>query len=60
MLTQTHANLFRVNYIVSTCGLHKLTYLDINSLESHSRVLTFHFVTFGDINVILRFKITFY
>ncbi|MFS7889615.1 hypothetical protein Hanom_Chr00s000004g01609061 [Helianthus anomalus] len=52
--------LLRVNYIVSPCGLYKVTYLDTNSLKSHSRVLTFHFVTFGGINVICRFKITFY
>ncbi|MFS7902223.1 hypothetical protein Hanom_Chr01g00008771 [Helianthus anomalus] len=37
----------RVNYIVSPCGLHKITYLGINSLKSPSRVLTFHVVTFG-------------
>ncbi|MFS7906213.1 hypothetical protein Hanom_Chr01g00056661 [Helianthus anomalus] len=37
---------FRVNYIVSMCGLHKITYLGTNSLKSPSRVLTFHFVTF--------------
>ncbi|MFS7995638.1 hypothetical protein Hanom_Chr12g01120271 [Helianthus anomalus] len=48
------------NYIVSPCVLHKITYLGTNSLKSHSRVLTFHFVTFGGINVICRFKITFY
>ncbi|MFS7915926.1 hypothetical protein Hanom_Chr02g00171131 [Helianthus anomalus] len=47
---------FRVNYIVSPCGLQKVTYLGTNSLKSHSRVLTFHFVTFGGINVICRFK----
>ncbi|MFS7928364.1 hypothetical protein Hanom_Chr04g00319901 [Helianthus anomalus] len=41
----------RVNYIVSPCGLHKVTYLGTNSLKSHSRVLTFYFVTFGGINV---------
>ncbi|MFS7913446.1 hypothetical protein Hanom_Chr02g00141891 [Helianthus anomalus] len=40
----------RVNYIVSPCGLHKITYLGTNSLKSPSRVLTFHFVTFGGIN----------
>ncbi|MFS7924340.1 hypothetical protein Hanom_Chr03g00271431 [Helianthus anomalus] len=40
----------RVNYIVSPCGLHKITYLGTNSLKSSSRVLTFHFVTFGGIN----------
>ncbi|MFS7962476.1 hypothetical protein Hanom_Chr08g00727071 [Helianthus anomalus] len=40
----------RVNYIVSPCGLHKITYLCTNSLKSPSRVLTFHFVTFGGIN----------
>ncbi|MFS7967138.1 hypothetical protein Hanom_Chr09g00782231 [Helianthus anomalus] len=50
----------RVNYIVSPCGLHKLTYLGTNSLKSHSRVLTFQFITFEGINVICRFKITFY
>ncbi|MFS7962234.1 hypothetical protein Hanom_Chr08g00724261 [Helianthus anomalus] len=38
------------NYIVSPCGLHKITYLGTNSLKSPSRVLTFHFVTFGGIN----------
>ncbi|MFS7910171.1 hypothetical protein Hanom_Chr02g00103101 [Helianthus anomalus] len=41
---------FRVNYIVSPCGLHKITNLGTNSLKSPSRVLTFHFVTFGGIN----------
>ncbi|MFS7937728.1 hypothetical protein Hanom_Chr05g00431101 [Helianthus anomalus] len=41
---------FRVNYIVSLCGLHKITYLGTNSLKSPSKVLTFHFVTFGCIN----------
>ncbi|MFS8026619.1 hypothetical protein Hanom_Chr16g01488901 [Helianthus anomalus] len=41
---------FRVNYIVSLCGLHKITYLGTNSLKSPFRVLTFHFVTFGGIN----------
>ncbi|MFS7970899.1 hypothetical protein Hanom_Chr09g00826321 [Helianthus anomalus] len=51
---------FRVNYIVSPCGLHKVTYLGTNSLESHSRVLTFHFVTFEGIKDIFRLKITFY
>ncbi|MFS7998921.1 hypothetical protein Hanom_Chr12g01159771 [Helianthus anomalus] len=40
----------RVNYIVSPCGLNKITYLGTNNLKSRSRVLTFHFVTFGDIN----------
>ncbi|MFS7975935.1 hypothetical protein Hanom_Chr10g00886531 [Helianthus anomalus] len=50
----------RVNYIVSPYGLHKVTYLGTNSLKSHSRVLTIHFVTFGGINAIRRFKITFY
>ncbi|MFS7931829.1 hypothetical protein Hanom_Chr04g00360631 [Helianthus anomalus] len=40
----------RVNYIVSLCGLHKITYLGTNSLKSHSKVLTFHFVTFEGIN----------
>ncbi|MFS7910447.1 hypothetical protein Hanom_Chr02g00106451 [Helianthus anomalus] len=40
----------KVNYIVSPCGLHKITYLDTNSLKSPSRVLTFHFVTFEGIN----------
>ncbi|MFS7950304.1 putative glucose-methanol-choline oxidoreductase, protein Hothead [Helianthus anomalus] len=40
----------RVNYIISPCGLHKITYLGTNSLKSPSRVLTFHFVTFGGIN----------
>ncbi|MFS7992610.1 hypothetical protein Hanom_Chr12g01084371 [Helianthus anomalus] len=50
----------RVNYIVSPCGLHKVTYLGTNSLESHSRVLTFHFVKFEGINVICRLKITIY
>ncbi|MFS8033619.1 hypothetical protein Hanom_Chr17g01571711 [Helianthus anomalus] len=50
----------RVNYIVSPCGLHKVTYLVTNSLKSHSRVLTFHFVTFGGINIIFSFKITLY
>ncbi|MFS8032225.1 hypothetical protein Hanom_Chr17g01555081 [Helianthus anomalus] len=50
----------RVNYIVSPCGLHKVTYLGTNSLESHSRVLTFHFVTFEGIKDIFRLKITFY
>ncbi|MFS7895750.1 hypothetical protein Hanom_Chr00s003348g01712091 [Helianthus anomalus] len=39
----------RVNYIVSTCGLHKIIYLGTNSLKSPSRVLIFHFVTFGGI-----------
>ncbi|MFS7997620.1 hypothetical protein Hanom_Chr12g01143921 [Helianthus anomalus] len=39
-----------VNYIVSPCGLHKITYLGTNSLKSPSRVLTFYFVTFGGIN----------
>ncbi|MFS7890215.1 hypothetical protein Hanom_Chr00s000008g01616111 [Helianthus anomalus] len=39
-----------VNYIVSPCGLHKITYLGTNSLKSPSRVLTFHFVTFEGIN----------
>ncbi|MFS8012666.1 hypothetical protein Hanom_Chr14g01323521 [Helianthus anomalus] len=53
-------NKIRVNYIVSPCGLHKVTYLGTNSLKSHSRVLTLYFVTFGGINVIYRFKITFY
>ncbi|MFS7981922.1 hypothetical protein Hanom_Chr10g00956741 [Helianthus anomalus] len=38
------------NYIVSPYGLHKITYLDTNSLKSPSRVLTFHFLTFGGIN----------
>ncbi|MFS8033050.1 hypothetical protein Hanom_Chr17g01564881 [Helianthus anomalus] len=52
--------LIRVNYIVSPCGLHKVTYLGTNSLKAHSRVLIFHFVTFGGISVICRFKITFY
>ncbi|MFS8027713.1 hypothetical protein Hanom_Chr16g01501981 [Helianthus anomalus] len=52
--------LIRVNYIVSSCGLHKVTYLGTNSLESHSRVLTFHFVTFEGIKDIFRLKITFY
>ncbi|MFS7898058.1 hypothetical protein Hanom_Chr00s015899g01755251 [Helianthus anomalus] len=42
----------RVNYIISPCGLHKVTYLGTNSLNSLSRVLTFHFVTFEGINVI--------
>ncbi|MFS8010263.1 hypothetical protein Hanom_Chr14g01294971 [Helianthus anomalus] len=51
---------FRNNYMVSPCELHKVTYLDANSLKSYFRVLTFHFVTFGGINVICRFKITFY
>ncbi|MFS7910446.1 hypothetical protein Hanom_Chr02g00106441 [Helianthus anomalus] len=41
----------RVNYIVSPFGLHKITYLDTNSLKSPSRELTFYFVTFGGINV---------
>ncbi|MFS8004137.1 hypothetical protein Hanom_Chr13g01222151 [Helianthus anomalus] len=50
---------FRVNYIVSLCGLHKITYLGTNSLKSNSRVLTFHFATFGGINVIFRFQIRF-
>ncbi|MFS7906212.1 hypothetical protein Hanom_Chr01g00056651 [Helianthus anomalus] len=50
----------RVNYIVSPCGLHKVTYLGTNSLESHSRVLTFHFVTFEGIKDIFRLKITLY
>ncbi|MFS8019298.1 hypothetical protein Hanom_Chr15g01402201 [Helianthus anomalus] len=50
----------RVNYIVSPYDLPKVTYLGTNSLKSHSKVLTFHFVTFGGINVICRFKITFY
>ncbi|MFS7975893.1 hypothetical protein Hanom_Chr10g00885971 [Helianthus anomalus] len=50
----------RVNYLVSPCALDKVTYLGTNSLKSHSGVLTFHFVTFGCINVICRFKITFY
>ncbi|MFS7919404.1 hypothetical protein Hanom_Chr03g00212311 [Helianthus anomalus] len=46
-----HLLLVRVNYIVSPCGLHKITYIGINSLKSPScRVLTFHFVTFGVIN----------
>ncbi|MFS8006878.1 hypothetical protein Hanom_Chr14g01254361 [Helianthus anomalus] len=36
-----------------------LTYLVSNSLKSYSKVLTFHFVTFGSTNVICRFKITF-
>ncbi|MFS7999884.1 hypothetical protein Hanom_Chr12g01171881 [Helianthus anomalus] len=40
----------RVNYIVSPCGLHKITYLGTNSLKSPSWVVTFHFVTFGCIN----------
>ncbi|MFS7913445.1 hypothetical protein Hanom_Chr02g00141881 [Helianthus anomalus] len=56
-------NLFveiRVNYIVSPYGLHKVTYLGTNSLESHSRVLTFHFVTFEGIKDIFRLKITFF
>ncbi|MFS7927325.1 hypothetical protein Hanom_Chr04g00307741 [Helianthus anomalus] len=44
------SNIFRVNYIVSPYGLHKITYLDTNSLKSSSRVLTFYFVTFGGIN----------
>ncbi|MFS7952680.1 hypothetical protein Hanom_Chr07g00609791 [Helianthus anomalus] len=51
---------YRVNYIVSPCGFHKVTYLGTNSLKSHSSVLTFRFVTFEGINVIFRFKITFY
>ncbi|MFS7943894.1 hypothetical protein Hanom_Chr06g00505571 [Helianthus anomalus] len=50
----------RVNYIVSLCGLHKVTLLGTNSLESHYRVLTFHFVTFEGINIICRLKTTFY
>ncbi|MFS7975894.1 hypothetical protein Hanom_Chr10g00885981 [Helianthus anomalus] len=50
----------RVNYLVSPCGLDKVTYLGTNSLKSHSRVLICHFVTFGCINVICKFKITFY
>ncbi|MFS7900652.1 hypothetical protein Hanom_Chr00s128469g01814481 [Helianthus anomalus] len=41
----------RVNYIVSPCGLHKITNLGTDSLKSPSRVLTFHFVTFGGINL---------
>ncbi|MFS7927552.1 hypothetical protein Hanom_Chr04g00310501 [Helianthus anomalus] len=52
--------IYKVNYIVSPCDLHKVTYLVTNSLKSYSRVLTFHFVTFGGINVICRFKITSY
>ncbi|MFS7982652.1 hypothetical protein Hanom_Chr10g00965331 [Helianthus anomalus] len=52
--------IIRVNYIISPFGLSKVTYLGTNSLKSHSRVLTFHFVTFGCINVICRFKIAFY
>ncbi|MFS7972079.1 hypothetical protein Hanom_Chr09g00840531 [Helianthus anomalus] len=48
-----------VNYIVSPCGLYKVTYLGTNSLESHSRVLTFHFVAFEGIKDIFRLKITF-
>ncbi|MFS7927323.1 hypothetical protein Hanom_Chr04g00307721 [Helianthus anomalus] len=44
------SNVFRVNYIVSPYGLHKITYLGTNSLKSHSRVLTFHFVMFWGIN----------
>ncbi|MFS7965609.1 hypothetical protein Hanom_Chr09g00764221 [Helianthus anomalus] len=40
----------RVNYIVSPCGLYKITNLGTNSLKSPSRVLTFYFVTFGGIN----------
>ncbi|KAJ0463532.1 putative pheophorbide a oxygenase [Helianthus annuus] len=40
----------RVTYIVSPCGLHKITYLGTNSLKSSSRVLTFHSITFGGIN----------
>ncbi|MFS8002784.1 hypothetical protein Hanom_Chr13g01206151 [Helianthus anomalus] len=52
--------LHRVNYIVSTSVLPKVTYLGTDNLKSHPRVLTFHFVTFGGINVICRFKITFY
>ncbi|MFS7972686.1 hypothetical protein Hanom_Chr09g00847711 [Helianthus anomalus] len=50
----------RVHYKVSPCGLHKVTYLGTNSLKSHSRVLTFQFVTLGGINVIFRFKTAFY
>ncbi|MFS7960912.1 hypothetical protein Hanom_Chr08g00708591 [Helianthus anomalus] len=41
----------KVNYIVSPYGLHKVTYLVINSLKSPYRVLTFHFVTFRGVNV---------
>ncbi|MFS8030016.1 hypothetical protein Hanom_Chr17g01529151 [Helianthus anomalus] len=44
--------LIRVNYIVSPCGLHKITYLGTNSFKSPSRVLTFHFVTFEGINIV--------
>ncbi|MFS7920421.1 hypothetical protein Hanom_Chr03g00224681 [Helianthus anomalus] len=47
------------SYIVSPYGLYKVTYLGINSLKSHSRILTFYFATFGGINVIFKFKITF-
>ncbi|MFS7926292.1 hypothetical protein Hanom_Chr04g00295351 [Helianthus anomalus] len=43
--------IIRFNYMVSPCGLHKVTYLSTNSLKSLSRVLTFHFVTYGGINV---------
>ncbi|MFS7940438.1 hypothetical protein Hanom_Chr05g00464401 [Helianthus anomalus] len=53
-------NIFFYIYIVSPCSLHKVTYLGTNSLKSRSRVLTFHFVTFGGINVYFMFKITFY
>ncbi|MFS7897763.1 hypothetical protein Hanom_Chr00s011783g01748091 [Helianthus anomalus] len=42
---------FRAIYILSPYSLHKVTYLCTNSLISPSRVLTFHFVTFGGINV---------
>ncbi|MFS7979798.1 hypothetical protein Hanom_Chr10g00931901 [Helianthus anomalus] len=45
-----HIFKYRVNYIVSPCGLHKITYLVPNSLKLPSRVLTFYFVTFGGIN----------
>ncbi|MFS7965766.1 hypothetical protein Hanom_Chr09g00766051 [Helianthus anomalus] len=49
-MTQKDMFKTRVNYIVSPCGLYKITYLGTNSLKSLSRVLTFHFVTFGGIN----------
>ncbi|MFS7965703.1 hypothetical protein Hanom_Chr09g00765331 [Helianthus anomalus] len=50
-INHSRIKLKRVNYIVSPCGLHKVTYLGTNSLKSPSRVLTFHFVTFGGINI---------
>ncbi|MFS7912376.1 hypothetical protein Hanom_Chr02g00129281 [Helianthus anomalus] len=43
--------LHKLNYIVSLCGLHKVTYLVTNSLKSTADVLTFHCVTFEGINI---------